>query len=145
MFAIAVKENKMGIINKLKYGKYYDLLIKEYEVLKEEFKEYEELFYIINNEVLTYFKDQEAAHYEFEVRHSKYRDVVSVVIVNSLADIILTTGKYHLYRGLLNPTGGHALSLFYKLVDNLEKSGYYTKEKADEDRKWIKKEIKEVG
>ena len=135
----------MGIINILKYGKYYDLLIKEYEVFMAEFYEYKELFIIINNRVLAYFRDKDATYYELEVKHRKYREIVCVVVLNSLAEVILTTGHYHFYRGCLNHIGCNALTLFYKLIDDLEKSGYYSAEKANEDRNWIRKEIKEVG
>ena len=135
----------MGIINRLQYGRHFDLLVKEYEVFQDEFKKHKDLFCIINKRVINTFKDREAAEYEFDVLSRKYHDVVSAIVANALADIVITSGLYHLHRGLLTSIGSEALFFFYELLDNLEKSGYYSKDKVDEERKWVQKEVSEVG
>lgn len=131
------------------YGKHYPYLRQQYYVLKAQYEEYKHensyVFPLIEECVFRDFRDKEAASTEIEKLHHTYYDVVSVIVLNNIAANILTTGRYHFHRGMLNPIGGDALSLFYELVNKLEKSGFYSKEKADEDRKWISDSIKEMG
>ena len=135
----------MAVIRRFFMGEEYDCLMNQYDVLKQEYNQYHYVFPYIDQECIRNFKDKVAVHYEIQEMKHTYRDVVVVIMVNAIADQVLTTGGFHFYRGMLNPIGSLAWQLFHKLVDELEKSGYYSKEKAKEDRIWIAKMVKEVG
>lgn len=134
----------MGIFTRFWYGKHYDLLCKEFEVVKEEyvrqftFLNYKEIFNFIAPYCFKDFKDREASYNEFEINKSKYRDVVLVVILNNIVEYIIEGGR------LNNRQFSGAGSLFYEIVNLLEKSGYYSEEKAAEDRKWYNKVTTEM-
>ena len=135
----------MGLLRKLLYGNDYDALMSQYEILKKDYERYQLVFPYIDEACKRNFRERDKTYYEFHELHHTYRDVVMVIMVNNLAEPIIITGQFHVWRGMLNPIGSDALQLFHLLVDALEKSGYYMKEKAKEDRDWIRKMIQEAG
>lgn len=57
----------------------------------------------------------------------------------------LTSGKYHIYRGVLSAAGERLLNLWAYAVQQQHKSGYYDAAAVRKDMDWIAREIKKVG
>jgi hypothetical protein len=72
-------------------------------------------------------------------------DQVALVILSSTVIGLLTSGRYHIYRGVL--TGeGHALSsVFTHCMAELQQRGYQTAAKTQEAVQRIRDEIKKLG
>ena len=136
----------MSFFSRFLYGKHYDLLCMEFEVIKNEFGyEAHSIFDIIEPHCKKDFKDKEANYNEFEIKKYKYRDIASVIISVNIAYFILTTGRYHIYRGTLGPTGSIALKIFNNLMNYLVESGHSTQEEVKEYKNKVYSEIRTVG
>ncbi len=70
--------------------------------------------------------------------------LVYLVITNVL-DRELSSGRFHVYRGLLSGSGENLLRLWDHAVDELLKSGNHSEEDAAKDKKWIREQIRNVG
>ena len=72
------------------------------------------------------------------------RTLTFLIILNVLGRE-LTSGKHHVYRGVLSATGERLLDLWAYAVQQQHKSGYYDAAAVKKDMDWIAREIKEVG
>ncbi|NQT23192.1 MAG: hypothetical protein HQ579_07130 [Candidatus Omnitrophica bacterium] len=74
------------------------------------------------------------------------REVVYAFIANTAGDY-LESGHLHIYRGELNPMGcgRELLKLFDTVTNELQKMGSWTKEQAEEEKKSIRDNIKQMG
>lgn len=55
------------------------------------------------------------------------------------------SGEYHMYRGILNPTGVELLRLFDSTIDELEKNNAIDNIVAREQKADLRNRIQEVG
>jgi len=67
--------------------------------------------------------------------------------IANLAGDLLESGKYHIYRGVLNPIGigKDLLEIFDTSVDKMILIGVVNKDYADEQKRGIRDNIKNVG
>lgn len=67
--------------------------------------------------------------------------------IGNIAGDLLESGRYHMYRGVLNPLGpgGDFLRLYNFALDNLVQSGAIDEEFAKEQRTGLQENIKNVG
>ncbi len=72
---------------------------------------------------------------------------MALTMIANLAGDWLETGKYHMYRGVLNPlTGGESLLRVYNgTVDRLEEVGEISKDDAERNKKQLLDNIKSNG
>ena len=67
------------------------------------------------------------------------------ILMTNVISAHLGSGRYHTYRGILSFNGKELLKLWDYAVDGLYQAGYYNDAKANEDRQWIRGEIKKIG
>lgn len=67
------------------------------------------------------------------------------LLTSNVAGELVSSGWYHVYRGVLSMQGQELLNIFNIAVKELEKSGLHTKEESEKDFEWIKNEIKSMG
>lgn len=72
------------------------------------------------------------------------RTLVFLLITNVIQSI-LPLGKYHIYRGILSMRGDDLLRLWDYSTKQLTELGYYTSEQSEEDRKWMRDQVKKAG
>ena len=72
------------------------------------------------------------------------KELVYYAIANFAGDYI-ESGEYHVYRGILNPTGEDFLRIFDRAVDKLVKIGSVNIEDGKEQKAGIRKNIRSVG
>jgi len=66
-------------------------------------------------------------------------------IIQNIAAGGLSSGRYHIYRGVLNSRGHSLLRICDIATDLLVTDGDYTSEQAEEDKAWIREQIAVVG
>lgn len=72
-------------------------------------------------------------------------DQVALVMLSSAVGGLLTSGRYHIYRGVLSGEG-HALnSVFTRCMSELQQRGYQPVEKTEEAVQRMRDEIKKLG
>jgi len=79
----------------------------------------------------------------YEAKNSP-RDVVLYVIVQQ-CKLLLSSGNYHIYRGVLSGQGNGMCAVFGIALDELVKSGFANEEQASEQRAELHELIKDVG
>ena len=79
----------------------------------------------------------------YEVKNSP-RDVVLYVIVQQ-CKLLLSSGDYHIYRGVLSGQGLGKRAVFGIALNELVKSGFANEEQASEQRAELHELIKDVG
>jgi len=57
----------------------------------------------------------------------------------------LSTGQYHVYRGVLDFVGESLLRIFDTATEKLVVGGYHSQEEAKKDKDWVREQIKGVG
>lgn len=72
------------------------------------------------------------------------RALTFLLVLNVLGEE-LTSGKYHIYRGVLSTGGKMLLRLWVYAVEQQKQSGFYDEEKAKEELQWIMDQVKQVG
>ena len=72
------------------------------------------------------------------------RQYVYGMIANCSGDF-LESGRYHLYRGILTPTGENLLDIFNLALDELLQIGAISLDEAKKQREGIQASIKNVG
>jgi hypothetical protein len=72
------------------------------------------------------------------------RTLAFLLILNVLGEE-LTSGQYHIYRGVLSTGGKMLLGLWVYAVEQQKQSGFYNEQEARKELKWIMDEIKLVG
>jgi len=67
--------------------------------------------------------------------------------IANVAGDILETGRYHVYRGVLNPLGPgpEMLSIYDKAIDELVQIGATTTDNAEKEKMAIRANLKSVG
>ena len=72
--------------------------------------------------------------------------ILYIDIANVSGDYV-SSGEYHLYRGILNPMGigSDLLKIFDGALDELINCGYMDERQAKEQKDGIREQIKQVG
>lgn len=70
---------------------------------------------------------------------------VALVMLSSTAIDLLTSGRYHVYRGVLSGEGHALSSVFARCMSELQERGYQTAEKTQEAVQRMRIEIKKLG
>ncbi|MFN2563530.1 MAG: hypothetical protein ABR499_00795 [Gemmatimonadaceae bacterium] len=72
-------------------------------------------------------------------------DQVALVMLSSTVIGLLTSGHYHIYRGVLSGHGHALRSVFTRCMLELQQRGYQTEEKTQEAMQRLRDEIKTLG
>jgi hypothetical protein len=75
----------------------------------------------------------------------KQPDELALILITNVLAGLLPSGRYHTYRGVLSGAGTAMLAGWERSLTQLRERGYYTDEQVQQDREWIRKQIKEVG
>lgn len=70
---------------------------------------------------------------------------LALILITNVAFDKLTTGRYHLYRGLLTPPGKELYNFFCYANEKLVENGYQLEEAFKADKTILKKEISKMG
>lgn len=99
---------------------------------------------IITQQVVSLAKDAEKTVYS--IRNDRMKpDQLGLLLILNVLGRHLSSGQYHIYRGVLNAVGTDMLSMWTAVVQAMEDRGYYDNAKTKEDMKWIRDGIKKVG
>lgn len=66
-------------------------------------------------------------------------------VLNKITWDVIATGRYHLYRGILNDTGKHLERLFYSTMEHLQNEGVLDDETAETWIQVLREDIAQVG
>ena len=74
------------------------------------------------------------------------RQILYAAISNFSGDLV-SSGQYHIYRGVLNPMdiGGHLLKIFDGSINEMENIGAIDDKEADDQKNDIREQIKKIG
>jgi hypothetical protein len=72
-------------------------------------------------------------------------DRVALVLVSSTVIGLLTSGHYHLYRGVLSGEGHALVSVFTRCMSELEQRGYQTETTTHEALQRMRDEVNRLG
>lgn len=67
------------------------------------------------------------------------------VLVTNVLDRELSCGSYHVYRGMLSASGSSLLALWDHATAQLQAVGYHSADEAEQDRAYIREQIKRAG
>ena len=80
------------------------------------------------------------------VRHNgKNPDESALRIITFVLANHLSSGNYHVHRGMLSMTGTDMLNVFRVAINELQTKGYYSGKEAEDDLFWLDGQIKDVG
>lgn len=99
---------------------------------------------LVKPQVINCLKDVDKTVYSIREDKMNPRTAIFLLISNITGDM-LSSGEYHVYRGVLNMTGNELLKVFYYAVKKLEESGFHSAEDAEKDREWVRNQIKTMG
>lgn len=104
------------------------------------------LFDSLSDAVKSKWTNEHIANYKGQIQAGESHEAfIYNFIVHACADR-LESGRYHVYRGVLNMEGHLYLQLFEHAISSMIEKGEYTKEWADENlRRPVLMGIKEVG
>ncbi|MEW6325159.1 MAG: hypothetical protein AB1515_07205 [Nitrospirota bacterium] len=104
------------------------------------------LFASLSRSVKSEWKNEHVTHYKTEIRNGERHEAfIYNFIVHACGDR-LESGRYHIYRGVLNFEGDLYRQLFEHSINTMISSGEYSKEWADEHLRFsVYKGIKEAG
>jgi len=71
--------------------------------------------------------------------------LTALVLFRKVAGDLVTSGHYHIYRGLLSTIGEGLLGIFDYAEDELVKVGHTDAEAAAKDKAGVRQNIKEMG
>ena len=66
-------------------------------------------------------------------------------VLNKIAWDVIATGRYHLYRGILNDTGKYLERLFYSTMEHLQDEGALEEETAETWIQVLREDIAQAG
>lgn len=89
-------------------------------------------------------KDSERTVYSIRFDR-KTPEHLALILISNVLSQLLPSGRYHLYRGVLTGQGAALLQTWHEVIAELQESGYYTKEEADQDVIWMKRELLVAG
>ena len=98
----------------------------------------------IEPHLVSLIRDEEKTTYSINEEGISPRTLVFLLITNVI-QTILSTGKYHVYRGTLGLQGQDLLRVWDRSTEQLAELGYYTATQSQEDKNWIREQIKNVG
>ena len=75
----------------------------------------------------------------------KKADLLAFIVLQRVLAGCLSSGEFHVYRGLLGAVGGEMLTLFHKVQNAMLAKGYCTDEEARERTRWVQESIKAAG
>ena len=70
---------------------------------------------------------------------------LALLLLTRASSLALSSGHYHIYRGVLGGEGHGYLTIFRRSVKELVRSGFITPQEAEADISDLTKDIKEVG
>ena len=70
---------------------------------------------------------------------------IALILIGNVAMSMLTSGHFHMYRGMLNMVGTEALALFRAVRHDAIVLGFETSEEVKQDHIDLRREISEVG
>jgi len=94
--------------------------------------------------LVSLIKDADKTVYSIKNNGLSPATLVNLLITNVISKT-LPSGKYCTYRGVLSLQGNELLRLWDYCVNNLETYNYHSKEQANEDKRWIRHQIRECG
>jgi hypothetical protein len=68
-----------------------------------------------------------------------------LLLLSKAASRAASSGRYHIYRGMLSPDGHGYVAVFRTAVNALAASGFITPAEAEEDVATLLKQVKEIG
>ncbi len=82
--------------------------------------------------------------YSIRIDGMKPDHLALMLIANVIGDE-LSTGSYHVYRGVLGAVGNDMLKLWNATISALKERGYYSDAEVEEDMRWIREQISNAG
>lgn len=70
---------------------------------------------------------------------------IALILIGNVAMSMLTNGHFHVYRGVLNPIGKEALSLFKAVRHDAVVLGFESSDEVKQELIELRREISEVG
>ena len=98
----------------------------------------------IKNAAIDLARDKEKTIYSIKEEGVSPAILAHILITNSIQELLLS-GQYHVYRGILNAVGNAMVDCWDNSVDQLEILGRYSPQEAEDDKNWIRNEIKLIG
>jgi hypothetical protein len=99
---------------------------------------------VVRCEARSLAKVAEKTVHSIRIDHLK-PDQLALILITKVLGRHLSSGWYHVYRGVLSMVGSDMLKVWSAAVARLKDQGYYSSEEADEDMRWIREQIKGVG
>ena len=101
-------------------------------------------FKFIKTDVLRLINDYEKTVCSIKEEKMPPNVLVNLLMTNAIQSY-LTSGRYHVCRGMLSMVGKDLLRLWDYSVGQLHDSSYHTEEEVKIDRNWIREQIKDIG
>ncbi len=99
---------------------------------------------VIRRDAVTSANEQDKTVHS--IRHDGLQpDHLALILITNVLGNRLTSGHYHVYRGVLSAIGDDMLNLWGTAVSAMHQRGYYSDDEAQEDMRWIQAEINNVG
>jgi len=72
-------------------------------------------------------------------------NILAHILITNTIQVLLGSGQYHVYRGVLNAVGDTMLESWDHSVNQMESLGKYSSEEAIKDKEWLRDQIKKIG
>jgi hypothetical protein len=127
----------------------FSTLVAEIKLVEDEYiEENDDLFNgfdVIRDDIkATIFGDPGKTMRSIEEDGLSPQQLIYLLITNTL-DNHICSGKYHTYRGILSYKGQALLNLWDWAVDKMFYEGLHTEQQAEDDKNWVREQIKNVG
>lgn len=99
---------------------------------------------LLESEVMAIIGNAEKTVYAVRIDRMKPDEVAFFVIADALVRHI-GSGRYHTYRGLLSMVGNDMLKSFNAVQKLRVQRGYCAEAAVEDDARWLRERIKEVG
>lgn len=70
---------------------------------------------------------------------------LALVLITNVFGWQLSSGRYHIYRGMLGSIGNDMLKLWRTAIERMMERGYYTKEEGLQHMRWLVRGIENAG
>lgn len=101
-------------------------------------------FSTIKHDVQTLIRDADKTANSIQVDGMSPEGLAALIMSNIIQNH-LCSGNYHIYRGVLTSGGEQLLQLWDFVIESMAKTGVHAQEEADDEKHWIRTEIKKVG
>ena len=83
---------------------------------------------------------------EYSIQVDKIKpDILALILITNVIGEYISSGSFHIYRGVLNMTGTDMKKIWNAAINELEIKGHYNKEQVDDDHRWLEEKIKIAG